>query len=164
MSAQATRRTIVGAVVALLLLTLLLASCWSPSSGANSTPPPSGQITRPTNAGLPLGDQAAVAAFDAANQFLIDWLFLANPARAAERISLDLQPTWTQFLQDTLVEGECSLTQTSGAPLDAAATTVVGYRIDGCVITPPGQEEAAELYVTVTATDANYWVVGVAFS
>lgn len=143
---------------------LVLASCWSPASDANSTPPAGGQITRPTNVGLPLGDPATVAAFDAANAFLIDWLFLTEPALAAEHISQDLRPTWTQFLQDTLVEGKCSLTQTSGAPLDAAATTVVGYTISGCRITPPGQEEAGELRVTVTATDSNLWIVGVAFS
>lgn len=164
MSARQTRRTAVGALVALALLALLLASCLSPASDANSTPPPQGQITRPTDAGLPLHDPASVAAFDAANRFLIDWLLLTNPALAAERMSLDLRPTWTPLLQDTLVEGECSLTQISGAPPDAAGTTVVGYSIANCRVTPPGQESATELRVIVTATDANLWIVGVEFS
>jgi hypothetical protein len=154
---------LIGLLAGIVLLTLVLASCFSPASDANSTPPPQGQITRPTDAGLPLGDPAAVAAFDAANRFLVDWLFLDDPARAAERMSLDLRPTWTQFLQDTLVEGECSLIQTSGAPLDANGATIVGYRVTNCRITPPDADVASEVRVAVTSTGENFWVTGVAF-
>jgi hypothetical protein len=163
MNAVHTRPVLTGLLAGTALLALLLASCFSPTSDANSTPPPQGQITRPTDAGLPLGDPAAVAAFDAANRFLIDWLFRDDPARAAERMSLDLRPTWTQFLQDTLVEGGCTLTQVSGEPLDAEGVTTAGYRISNCEITSPDGRPATEVRVTVTSTGENIWITGVEF-
>ena len=158
-----TRRVLIGLLAGTALLALLLASCFSPTSDANSTPPPLGQITRPADAGLPLGDPAAVAAFDTANRFLVDWLFRDDPARAAERMSLDLRPIWTQFLQDTLVEGGCTLTQISGAPLDAEGVTTARYQISNCEITSPAGVQAAEVRVTVTSTGANIWITGVEF-
>jgi hypothetical protein len=122
-----------------------------------------GQIVRPADAGLALDDPGAVRAFETADRFLSDWLFLHDTTRASQHITPDLRASLEALLNETEVEGSCVLRQIEGDSLDAQGVTVARYAIEGCQITPPEADPADAIDITVTVTDEAAWVTGVQF-
>jgi hypothetical protein len=140
----------------------LAPACITGGSDADDDERP-GQITRQSDAGLPLDNPVAVRAFDRADQLLLDWFILEDLDRALENFSSNLQTSWASIFDGTAVEGECSFTQVEGSQPDQSGTVIARYALDGCRVAPPGDLTASHIIITVTVTDQNAWVISVEF-
>ena len=160
------RRVWLAAVgVPTLLLPAVLTGCSGGGEGASGTvvEVKAGQIVRSSDADLALNDPGAVQAFDTAGRFLTDWLFLQDTTRASQHLSPDLRAGLESLLNETQVDEGCVLRQVQGEPLDAQGMTVARYLIEGCQITPPEQDPADAIDITVTVSDQGAVVTGVQF-
>lgn len=156
------RRFLLAAVSVPAFVFPVLAGCnGDGKSAADPIDVNAGQIVRPSDAGLALDDPGAVQAFETADRFLSEWLFLHDATRASQNISPDLRAGLEGLLNDTEVEGNCVLRQIQGDPLDAQGTTVARYAVESCQIALPEGEPADAIDVTVTIADQTAWVTAV---
>lgn len=123
----------------------------------------SGQITRPADVGLPLDNPAAVAAFDVADDFLLDWFLLNDTEAALQHVHPNFRDAYRSLLEDTVIDRTCSLLQVEGSLPDASGTVTARYAIGGCRVRSPSINTAVYIELTMTAGEGGPWVSQVEF-
>ena len=147
----------------LMLVALILPACIGGDDDDDDLTGGPGQITRPSDLGLPLSDPRAVQAYDRADQLLLDWFIRRDLDAALGNFGSNLRTTWASIFDGTAIEGNCSFVQIEGTVPDQSGTATARYSIDGCRVAPPGDLTAAHINIMVTVTDQNAWVVSVEF-
>jgi hypothetical protein len=143
-----------------LLVLAVFTGCISDDGGDDES---HGQITRPADIGLPLDNADSVAAFDVADNLLLNWFFREDIERALGQIYPDVRESWRSLLEDTEIEGDCSLVQVEGSTPDPSSTVTARYAISGCKVTPPGGKTAVYIELTMSRSEDRFWVNQIEF-
>lgn len=121
-----------------------------------------GQITRPGNIGLPLDNPEAVAAFDVADDLLLNWFLLEKYDRALEYIHPNLRESWRSLIEDTEVKRKCSLLLVEGSQPDASGMVQARYAIGNCQVVAPGGLTTVYIELTIVPGEGGPWVTQIA--
>lgn len=140
----------------MLALACLFALTGCSSEAASEGAP--GQITRPGNIDLPLDNPESVAAFDVADDLLLNWFLLEKYERALEYVHPNLRESWRSLIEDTEVKRKCSLLQVKGTRPDASGMVQARYALGNCQVVAPGGLTAVYIQLTIVPGEGGPWV------